>query len=123
MQGRTRLGLTSIVAVLIAIGVWAGCTFNLDLGADTLFPTGTSFVMRGTAENVPSSGGACNIWRGQNGVVYHLFQGVRVDNADFDRMTTPGVTSRIEVATRTDLVVDCLQGTIVEVRQVLEIVE
>lgn len=118
MHGR-KLGLMGF-ALLAAMG---GCTFNLDLGADSLFPAGTSFVMKGTTENVPSPQGACNIWRGENGVVYHLFQGVRVDNDDYDRVTTPGVTSRLEIATRTDLVVDCQQGTIVEVRQVLEIVE
>jgi len=111
------------LAVALLIFTCAGsCTFNLDLATDALFPTGTPFVMRGTADLLQSPDGACLIWRGENGVTYHLFQSSRVTNADFDNVTTPGVTSRIEIATRTDLVVDCRIGTIVEVQNVLEIV-
>jgi hypothetical protein len=111
------------LAALAILTCGLRCTFNVDLGAETLFPSGSSFVVKGTAENAPSPFGICNIWRGANGVTYHLFQGTRVDNADFDRVITPGVTSRLEIATRSDLIVDCQQGTIVEVRQILEIQE
>lgn len=99
-----------------------GCSFDFNLGSDTLFPVGTTFVVSGTADAVASDSGACRIWLGENGVVYHLFQTPRIENADFDRITTPGVTSRLELATRSDLVVDCQMGTIVQVEDILEIV-
>jgi hypothetical protein len=95
---------------------------NLDLAPETLFPTGTSFVVRGTMDLVDTEAGACLVWRGENGVTYHLFQHSRVANDEFDLVTTPGVTSRLELATRSDLVVDCQVGTIVEVQNILEIV-
>jgi hypothetical protein len=43
-----------------------------------------------------------------------------VSNEDFDRITTLGVTSRVEIATRDDLQVACPAGIIVEVRRILE---
>lgn len=98
------------------------CTINLDLGSDTLFPTGTSFVVRGTADLVEQGDDRCLVWLGENGVTYHLFQNSRVANDEFDLITTPGVTSRLELATRSDLTVDCRLGTIVEVQNILEIV-
>ena len=52
-----------------------------------------------------------------------MFQSPALDNESFDRITTPGVTSRLEIATRDDLEVACLIGTVVEVQDVLEIVE
>lgn len=99
-----------------------GCTFNLDLGSDTLFPVGTSFVVRGTADRIDTAQGSCLVFLGENGVTYHLFQSPRIDNDEFDLVTTPGVTSRLEIATRSDLIVDCQVGTIVEVQNILEIV-
>lgn len=110
------------VMVLLAAAWLGGCSFNFDLGSDTLFPTGTTFVVSGTADVIPSDSGACKIWLGENGVIYHLFQTPRVANEDFDRITTSGVTSRLELATRSDLVVDCRVGTIVQVEDILEIV-
>lgn len=112
---KTTLVLT--VALLLA-----GC-INISLpGEETLFVKGEPFVARGTMA-VADVGGPCPVWIGQNGITYHLFQGVYLDNDDFDRVTTPGVTSRLELATRGDLKVDCAIGTIVEVLSVLEIVE
>ena len=100
----------------------AGCIDIAIPGEETLFARGTSFVVSGTAA-VVDNGGPCLVWIAENGVTYHLFQGVRVENDDFDRVTTPGATSRLEVATRSDLVVACRIGTIVEVQGVLEIIE
>ncbi len=111
-----------VVGGVLLAAAAIGCTFNLDLGADTLFPTGTTFVVKGTAEVIGSEFGACPVWLGNNGVTYHLFQDPRVSNEDFDEITTPGVTSRLELATRSDLEVDCQVGTIVEVKSVLEVV-
>jgi hypothetical protein len=89
----------------------------------TLFPTGEPFVVMGTSTLIETEQGPCPAWIGENGVVYHLFQDRRVENDTFDLITTPGVTSRLEIATRTDLVLDCAQGTTVEVRYVLEVIE
>ncbi|HRX85700.1 MAG TPA: hypothetical protein P5572_11845 [Phycisphaerae bacterium] len=111
--------LLALAVVMLGAG---SCTLNLDLGSDTLFPTGTSFVLRGTADLVDTPDGACLVWLGENGVTYHLFQNTRVANDEFDLITTPGVTSRLELATRSDLVVQCRLGTIVEVQNILEIV-
>ncbi len=113
--------LVAALLVFLALGN-LGCTFNADLGSDSLFPVGTSFVISGTAEAVASDTGTCLIWLANNGVTYHLFQSTRIANEDFDRITTPGVTSRLEIAPRSDLVVDCRMGTIVEVQDILEIV-
>jgi hypothetical protein len=61
------------------------------------------------------------VWIGTNGETYHLFQGGRMENAEYDRITTAGVTSRLELVTRSDLTVSCQVGQIVEVQRVLEI--
>lgn len=105
------------------VGLVAGCTLTLDLGSESLFPTGTSFVLTGTSDSVATNDGPCLVWRGENGLTYHLFQDPRVSNENFDAVTTPGVTSRLELATRVDLEVVCDQGSIVEVLDVLEIRE
>jgi hypothetical protein len=110
---------TLAAALLLLIGA-GSCTINF--AADTLFPTGTPFVLRGTADLAEYNGGTCLVWLGENGATYHLFQNSRVTNDDFDMITTPGVTARLELARRTDLFVDCPLGTIVEVQNVLEIV-
>ena len=97
-----------------------GC---IDLGAvddGGLFPRGEPFIISGTAA-VEDRDGPCRAWLGENGVTYHLFQGARVANDEFDRVRTEGVTSRLEIAIRTDLQLDCQYGTIVEVQRVLEI--
>lgn len=85
-------------------------------------PTGTPFTIRGTAAII-DNGGPCPVWIGENGITYHLFQDPLLDNAVYDIVTTPGTTSRLVVATRSDLVVTCQVGTIIQVQDVLEIVE
>ena len=114
--------LKTLVLGLTLLAVAAGCTVSFDLLPDSLVSAGTPFVVRGTAAVVDSNG-ACLIWIGENGVTYHLFQDPRVENETFDRVITPGVTSRLQIAIRTDLVLACQIGTIAEVRNVLEIVE
>ena len=100
----------------------AGC-IDLALNApDTLLPIGTAFVVKGTTA-VIDNGGPCLDWNAENGVTYHLFQDPRVENETFDRVTTPGVTSRLEIAIRNDLEIVCQIGPIVEVQDVLEIVD
>ncbi|GJM27178.1 MAG: hypothetical protein DHS20C16_35930 [Phycisphaerae bacterium] len=115
---------TKRVGLLVLLGLFGivGCTFNLDLGTDSLFAEGSAFVVSGTTDVATVEGTTCNVWIGENGVIYHLFQSPQVDNGEFDEITTPGVTSRLLIATRSDLVVDCQIGTIVDVEDVLEIV-
>ncbi len=110
---------------LLLLGIWpgaAGCTFNFDVEPPALVPSGNPFVVRGTA-TLLEDGGPCPAWIGENGVIYHLFQNRRLNNETFDRVTTPGVTSRLELAVRTDLEVACRVGTVAEVLSVLEMVE
>jgi hypothetical protein len=112
--------IMTIGAAVLTAAALSACDVAVDLGADSLFPTGTSFVVRGTAD-VFEGNGSCPIWIGENGVIYHLFQNPRVPNEEFDRVITPGTTSRLELAVRTDLVVTCQVGTIAEVEDILEI--
>lgn len=104
---------------LASLLVGAGCTFEIP-GQDTLFVRGEPFVMRGTAVTLDVDG-PCRVWIGDNGITYHLFQSVRLANEDFDRVVSPGVTARLQLATRNDLKVDCQTGDIVEVERVLDI--
>ena len=105
--------------VMILVGSAACFTIN---APDTLIPTGGSFVLGGTSEVIDVDG-PCLVWRGENGVIYHLFQYVNLESELFDQVTTPGVTSRLELAERTDLDVSCEIGPTVEVRDVLEVIE
>ncbi|UCD28645.1 MAG: hypothetical protein JSV03_16440 [Planctomycetota bacterium] len=110
-----------IICTLSASIFTSGCSVNLSV-PEGLLTTGSPFVISGTSTLVDNNG-PCLIWIGENGVTYHLFQGLTVENETFDRITTPGVTSRLLLAERSDLDVICLMGTIVEVQDVLEIVE
>lgn len=105
----------------VFIGATSCITVNLPEQI-SLLPVETSFVLKGTSaiveEEVP-----CLVWFGENGLIYHLFQSPRVDSATYDRVVTPGVTSRLEVARRNDLQMECAQGFILEVQNVLEIEE
>ena len=111
-----RQGL--LVAGLILVIGTAGCiNFPEEL---LLGSTGDPFILKGTAA-VVENGGPCLVWIGDNGVAYHLFQGPAVENDAFDQATTPGVTSRLQIAVRTDIPISCQIGTVVEVHDVLEI--
>ncbi|UCD30046.1 MAG: hypothetical protein JSV03_06105 [Planctomycetota bacterium] len=110
-----------ITTILLTILYTPGCSVNFSV-PETLLSVGTPFVVSGTA-TLADSNGPCLVWIDENNITYHLFQGQTVDNETFDRITTPGVTSRLLLSKRTDLEVTCLMGTIVEVQDVLEIVE
>jgi len=112
--------IKALVAGCLLAACISACTIQVPVG-DSLLSVGTPFVLSGTAE-VADNGGPCLVWRGDNGITYHLFQDRAVDNEIFDRVTTPGVRSRLELSRRTDLEVACEIGTIVEVIDVLEIV-
>jgi len=109
--------LLLIVGTLALTVIW-GC---INLPAEvSLLPTGTPFVIQGTSAVVDYEG-PCPVWVGENGVTYHLFQDPLLNNETFDQVVTPGTTSRLVVVTRSDLVVSCEMGTIVEVQDVLQI--
>jgi len=110
-QGLLAAGLGLVIGT-------AGCVnFPEEL---MLGSSGDPFILKGTAAVVDNEG-PCPVWVGDNGVTYHLFQGARVENDAFDQAMTPGVTSRLQIAVRTDIPVSCQIGTVVEVHDVLEI--
>ena len=88
----------------------------------TLFGGGNSFVVRGTG-GVVDNNGPCPVWFGENGVTYHLSQNPRLENEIFDRVSAPGITSRLVLVVREDLEFECAFGRTVEVVDVLEVVE
>ena len=112
---------TLLIASLTLI-LLTGCMFEFT-GSDTLFPVGTPFVLSGTATVTTTALGSCSVWMGENGVTYYLFQDPALENELFDKITTPGVSSRLELNARFDLEVTCHDGPVVEVLDVLEIVE
>lgn len=114
----TRVFLIAVISVLTL----SGCSFNVDVLPETLLTAGSPFVVSGTAVLLDNNG-PCPAWVGDNGVTYHLFQGSNIDNDAFDQITTPGVRSRLQITERTDLELVCQVGTLVEVRNVLEIVD
>lgn len=105
-----------------ALGAAGGCGSLEDL-TGTVLVRGEPFVVSGTFAIIDRNGRNCPVWYGDNGVSYHLFQSPRVPNDDFDRATVPGVRSRLEIAPRNDLFLDCQVGTIVEVQRVLQVVD
>lgn len=106
-------------ALFVAV-MAAGCSVELP----NPIPFGTSFITKGTFELQTPFGAAsaCPVWVDTSGAVYQLFQGEDVSNAEFDQVTTPGVTSRLQLKTRDDLIVGCKVGTTVQVEAVREIV-
>ncbi len=115
----TRLaGLT--LAVFGSAIVVAACTIELPNPIGITNP----FIVKGTSEMRDVFGrGQCPVWVADTGVLYHLFQGDTVSNADFDSVVTTGVTSRLRIAVRKDLEVGCRLGQTVVVEQVLQIIQ
>jgi hypothetical protein len=123
MHGGLRVFGRNAVGFLLALLLVAvGCLDIRIPGETTLFVTGTPFVLSGTA-TVLDQAGPCLVWVGDNGITYFLFQSTQLSNQDFDLVMTPGTTSRLELATRSDLETACDGGTIVQVNRVLEIVQ
>jgi len=107
---------------LLLLGVAAGSCGCISINApDTLIPTGGPFVLTGTSEVIDRNG-PCLVWQGDNGITYHLFQDPMLDSGLFDQVTTPGVTSRLELSVRTDLDVACRVGPTAEVMDVLDVI-
>lgn len=109
-----RLILTS--ACIVTLLLVQGCD------ASAFFVVGTPFVVQGTM-TVSSHSGSCLIWKGDNGETYYLYQDPLLDSNTFDQITTPGVTSRLVVVTRSDLTSPCTVDEVVQVQEVIEIVQ
>lgn len=115
---RTRRHWPLVTLVILAAVALGGCGATVT----SLLTRGTSFITKGTAETRSVFAvGPCPAWVDTSGAVYQLFQGTAVSNADFDQITTPGVTSRLELTLRDDLIVGCHVGTTAIVDEVLEI--
>jgi len=106
------------LAPCVLLGLIAGCALQ---AAGDLLPKGTPFVLSGTSALATVHGAPCRIWEGENGETYHLFQAPSLTNEAFDQILQEGVTSRLVLATRSDLTLDCRIGVIVEVQDVLEV--
>ncbi|HVP10415.1 MAG TPA: hypothetical protein VMV94_04410 [Phycisphaerae bacterium] len=116
---RKRMGQSGRVGafiLLLAVSL-AGCGTPFT----DLLTRGSAFITQGTAQTRDAFAfGPCLAWVDTTGAVYQLFQGENVSNADFDRVTTPGVTSRLKLTVRTDLIVGCRVGTTAVVDEVLQ---
>lgn len=111
--------LGSLASLSVPLLGGAACTFELP---SFNVPSGP-FLLKGTFVQVERFGQPpCFAWEGDNGVFYHLFQDVNLDDASFDMATTVGVRSRLLIEIRSDLQVTCELGPVVEVLEVREII-
>lgn len=109
-------------AILASCAMLTGACVDIVMPEDvTLFDVGSPFVVSGTAALVDTPEGPCRVWVGENGISYHLFQSVRLENDTFDQVISEGTASRLVLARRNDIALACSFGTVVEVRNVLEI--
>lgn len=108
-----RGGMLGLFILLVS-----GC-INFPTG---LFPESNSFIGVGTyQEHSAFLANTCPAWIDDYNVVYYLFQGPDVSSEDFDKITTLGVRSRLQLRPRTNLQTSCPQGTVVEVEKVIDI--
>lgn len=113
----------TLLALLTSLCGLAGATACINLPDTTaLLPVGTPFVVRGTM-TLQDDRRPCPVWLAENGTQYYLYQDALLDNSTYDRVVTPGATSRLVLATRSDLAVPCDGAVAAEVQNVLEIVE
>jgi hypothetical protein len=118
---RAKSWILALAGGIAAAAALSGCGALEDLTQGVIV-RGEPFIISGTSGVYEYEGGICRVWYADNGASYHLFQGARVTNDEFDRVTTPGVRSRLEIAPRNDLYLKCARGQLVEVQLVLEIV-
>ena len=112
-----RLGIFGLMTIAATLG----CS-RIRATPLNFLTSGAPFIVSGTTAVIDNNG-PCLVWMGDNGEVFHLFQGLGLDNETFDRVTTPGTRSRLQLGRRNDLTVSCQVGTIVEIQDVLEIIE
>lgn len=110
-----------IAAAGVVLSVVSCIDLNV-LGGGSLFPA-PSFIVTGVMEEVDLDRPQCSRFQGDNGVTYHLFQGPRLANDEFDQLFEEGAQVRLEIEIRDDLeLLPCLAGETVEVIEVLEFI-
>lgn len=104
----------------VAALVCTSC-IQIDLpSGESLFPA-ASFIVGGVME-VDTRGPECSLFHGDNGFEYHLFQGPRLTNEEYDQLFESGARSRLEIQVRTDLDLRCRRARVAEVIEVLEFI-
>ena len=117
-MGKHKTVLLAAVAGTLLSGT--SC-IEVDLpSGDSLFPE-ASFIVSGTME-VDPRGPECSLFHADNGFNYHLFQGPRLTNDEYDQLFETGSRSRLEIQARKDLVLTCGRGYTAEVIEVLEFI-
>ncbi len=87
----------------------------------SLLPADTSFILNGKAEAALDAY-TLPVWRGEDGQGFVLFQTVDLKNSDFNKIVTPGNTSRLLLVVRNDLAPLCQADVVpVEVKKILQI--
>jgi hypothetical protein len=116
------VSLRSAMLTLASLGLVLAVT-SCTIDIPNPLATGTPFIVKGTSALRDVFGkGQCPVWVADTGILYHLFQGDNVNNADFDAVLVTGVTSRLRIAVREDLEVACKLGEPVVVEEILQIV-
>lgn len=124
MRATRRGWLRFAGCIVIAGGALAmpACTFSLPTLPNLIGST-EPFLLKGTYMRIDRFGQApCFAWEGENGIFYHLFQDVNLDDDLFDMATTVGVSSRLLIQPRGDLQTACNLGPTVEVLEVRDII-
>ncbi len=115
-----RRGWIWLTAISLAAVLTASC-IDVHLGdGGSLFPE-PSFIISGTVE-LDAGEPLCSRFQADNGLTYHLFQGPRLTNDEYDQLFEDGARARLEIEIRDDLVLECEEGELVEVVEVLEFI-
>jgi hypothetical protein len=115
-----RRQVSLIAAVAAGVLVTASC-MEVDIpSGEGLFPD-ESFITGGTME-VDPRGPECSLFHADNGLDYHLFQGPRLTNDEYDQLFENGARARLEIQVRGDLELRCGFGRNAEVVEVLEFI-
>lgn len=116
-----RVGRLVLLIAVLGVSLVAGTSCSIAL-PDFNLPTGP-FLLKGTFMQIDRFGQPpCFAFEGDNGIFYHLFQDVNLDDDLFDMATTVSVRSRLLLEIRSDLQVTCELGPVVEVLEVREII-
>jgi len=109
-----------LTTALVALSVSSCIDLNIPEG-EGLFPE-PSFIISGVME-LDAEQQLCSRFRADNGLIYHLYQGPRLTNDEYDQLFQEGARARLEIEIRKDLeLVPCRRGATVEVLEVLEFI-
>ena len=118
-----KLPRPAVLLAAVGIVCLAAACINVDIpSGGSLFPA-PSFILSGVMRDVDVNRPQCSKFQGDNGVTYHLYQGPRLTNDEFDQLFEEGARVRLEIEIRDDLeLFPCLAGKTVEVIEVLEFI-